>query len=43
MKYSVSPVFRVAVKPAKSTDLPHLIEGLQKLCKINPLVQWTTE
>lgn len=43
MKYSVSPVFRVAVKPAKATELPHLIEGLQKLTKTDPLLQWTAE
>lgn len=43
MKYSVSPVFRVAVKPANANDLPKLIEGLRKLVKIDPLVSWTTE
>ena len=43
MKYSVSPVFRVAVKPANSMDLPKLIEGLRKLSKSDPLVVWTTE
>jgi len=31
MKYSVSPVFRVAVKPSKPNELPDLIEGLRKL------------
>lgn len=40
MKYSVSPVFRVAVKPVNSMDLPKLIEGLIKLVKYDPLVQW---
>jgi elongation factor 2 len=43
MKFSVSPVFRVAVKPANQTDLPKLIEGIQKLVKVDPLVVWTTE
>ena len=43
MKYSVSPVFRVAVKPANSMDLPKLIEGLRKLVKYDPLVQWHAE
>ena len=40
MKYSVSPVFKVAVKPANPTDLPKLIEGLRKLVKYDPLVLW---
>lgn len=43
MKFSVSPVFRVAVKPANHTDMPRLTEGLQKLCKVDALVQWTIE
>lgn len=43
MKYSVSPVFKVAVKPANSMDLPKLIEGLRKLVKYDPLVQWLAE
>lgn len=38
MKYSVSPVFRVAVKPANPTDLPKLIIGLKKLCQVDSLV-----
>jgi elongation factor 2 len=42
MKFSVSPVFRVAVKPVNQVDLPRLMEALQKLCKVDPLVQWTT-
>jgi elongation factor 2 len=33
MKYSVSPVVRVAVDVINPTDLPKLIEGLQKLSK----------
>jgi elongation factor 2 len=38
MKYSVSPVVRVAVAPKFSADLPKLIEGLKKLSKSDPLV-----
>lgn len=43
MKYSVSPVFRVAVKPANAIDLPKLIEGIKKLVKLDPLVVATAE
>ena len=43
MKFSVSPVFRVAVKPVNQMDMPQLSAGLQKLCKIDSLVQWTVE
>ena len=43
MKYSVSPVFRVAVRAANPVDLPKLIEGLRKLSKSDPLLVWTTE
>jgi len=39
MKYSVSPVVRVAVEPKKPADLPKLVEGLNKLAKSDPLVQ----
>ena len=38
MKYSVSPVVRVAVKPKNAKDLPKLVEGLKKLSKSDPLV-----
>jgi elongation factor 2 len=38
MKYSVSPVVRVAVEPKNAQDLPKLIEGLNKLAKSDPLV-----
>jgi elongation factor 2 len=38
MKYSVSPVVRVAVKPKYPGDLPKLVEGLKKLAKSDPLV-----
>lgn len=39
MKYSVSPVVRVAVKPQNPADLPKLVEGLRRLSKSDPLVQ----
>jgi elongation factor 2 len=38
MKYSVSPVVRVAVKPKNPADLPKLVLGLKKLAKSDPLV-----
>jgi len=41
MKYSVSPVVRVAVEPKNGADLPKLIDGLKKLAKSDPLVQIT--
>jgi elongation factor 2 len=41
MKYSVSPVYRVAVKPKKPADLPKLVEGIKRLSKSDPLVQCT--
>jgi len=43
MKYSVSPVVRVAVEVKCASDLPKLVEGLRKLSKSDPLVQVTTE
>ena len=43
MKYSVSPVVRVAVKPKHAQDLPKLVEGLKKLSKSDPLVQCSHE
>jgi len=43
MKYSVSPVVRVAVQPKNASDLPKLIEGLKNLAKADPLVQCYTE
>jgi len=39
MKYSVSPVVRVAVEAKNAADLPKLIDGLNKLAKSDPLVQ----
>jgi elongation factor 2 len=38
MKYSVSPVVRVAVEVQNASDLPKLIEGLKRLAKSDPLV-----
>lgn len=38
MKYSVSPVVRVAVEPKSAADLPKLVEGLKRLAKSDPLV-----
>merc|ERR1712100_396245 len=43
MKYSVSPVVKVSVKPKDGKDLPKLVEGLKKLSKSDPLVVCTTE
>merc|ERR1712032_1193866 len=42
MKYSVSPVVKVAVKVKDGKDLPKLVEGLKKLSKSDPLVICTT-
>ena len=39
MKYSVSPVVRIAVTAKNPADLPKLIEGLKKMSKSDPLVQ----
>jgi len=36
MKYSVSPVVRVAVQPKNAADLPKLIQGMQRLSKSDP-------
>eukprot|EP00434_Breviolum_minutum_P026466 symbB.v1.2.023400.t1/scaffold2137.1/size89176/3 len=43
MKYSVSPVVKVAVKPKDGKDLPKLVEGLKKLSKSDQLVVCSTE
>ena len=43
MKYSVSPVVRVAVEPQNPADLPKLVDGIKKLSKSDPLVVCTTE
>jgi len=42
MKYSVSPVVRVAVECTNASDLPKLMEGLKRLAKSDPLVQCLT-
>jgi len=43
MKYSVSPVVKVAVDVKNASDLPKLVEGLKKLSKSDPLVLCYTE
>lgn len=43
MKFSVSPVVRVAVEPKNPSDLPKLVEGLKRLSKSDPMVQCTIE
>jgi len=43
MKYSVSPVVRVAVQTKNPNDLPKLVEGLKRLSKSDPLVQCSIE
>merc|ERR1712058_90367 len=43
MKFSVSPVVRVAVEPKNAQDLPKLVEGLKRLSKSDPLVQCSTD
>jgi len=39
MKFSVSPVVRIAVEPQNAADLPKLVEGLKRLAKSDPMVQ----
>jgi elongation factor 2 len=43
MKFSVSPVVRVAVEPKNAADLPKLVEGLKRLSRSDPMVQCITE
>ena len=43
MKFSVSPVVRVAVEPKNPADLPKLVEGLKRLAKSDPMVQTIIE
>lgn len=43
MKFSVSPVVRVAVEPRNPADLPKLVEGLKRLAKSDPMVQCINE
>lgn len=43
MKFSVSPVVRVAVEPKNPADLPKLVEGMKRLAKSDPMVQCSNE
>merc|ERR1712232_800197 len=43
MKYSVSPVVKVSVRPRDGKDLPKMVEGLKRLSKSDPLVVCTIE
>ena len=43
MKFSVSPVVRVAVGPKNPADLPKLVEGLKCPAKSDPMVQYMIE
>jgi len=42
MKFSVSPVVKVAVEAKNPADLPKLVEGLKRLSKSDPMVQIQT-
>jgi elongation factor 2 len=39
MRYSVSPVVRIAVSAKNAADLPKLVDGLKKMAKSDPMVQ----
>lgn len=43
MKFSVSPVVRVAVECKNPNELPKLVEGLKRLSKSDPMVQVSIE
>nr|XP_054756306.1 translation elongation factor 2-like [Lytechinus pictus] len=43
MKFSVSPVVRVAVEAKDPSQLPKLVEGLKRLAKSDPMVQCLIE
>ncbi|KAJ0964776.1 hypothetical protein J5N97_025914 [Dioscorea zingiberensis] len=43
MKFSVSPVVRVAVQCKVASELPKLVEGLKRLAKSDPMVVCTME
>jgi len=43
MKFSVSPVVRVAVECKNQSELPKLVEGLKRLAKSDPMVQCIIE
>ncbi|KAG9307764.1 hypothetical protein G9A89_023329 [Geosiphon pyriformis] len=42
MKFSVSPVVKIAVEVKNANDLPKLVEGLKRLSKSDPCVQCYT-
>lgn len=39
MKFSVSPVVRMAVKPKRASDITDLVKGLKQVAKTDPCVQ----
>lgn len=43
LKFSVSPVVRVAVDAKQPAELPKLLEGLKRLAKSDPMVQVSVE
>lgn len=43
MKFSVSPVVRVAIHPTNPADLPKFIEGLKRLSRSDPLIRCEPE
>ena len=43
MRFSVSPVVRIAVEPKNAAELPKLVEGLKRLAKSDPMVQVSHE
>ena len=43
MKFSVSPVVRIAVEAKNPASLPKLVEGLKRLTKSDPMVQCIIE
>ena len=43
MKYSVSPVVKVAVRPKNPADLPKLVEGLRRLSNSDQIVETYVE
>lgn len=43
MKFSISPVVRVAVEAKTAGDLPKLVEGMKRLSKSDPMVLCYTE
>ncbi|CAD7684728.1 unnamed protein product [Nyctereutes procyonoides] len=43
MKFSMSPIVRVAVEAKNPADLPKLVEGLKRLAKSDPMVQCIIE